>query len=310
MTETHSPYSGVFAAVLTPQDANKDPDISRMTQHSQWLLANGCDGLAILGTTGEANSFGLKERIGIIEDLVAAGVPADRMMPGTGCCAIPDTVALTKAALDAGVKGVLMLPPFYYKNPSDDGLFAGFSEVIQRLGDDRLKIYIYHFPQMSAVPFSYDLIERFLKEYPETIVGMKDSSGDLENMAGAAEKFPGFAVFPGSDELLLPTLRRGGVGCITACANVVSAQAGALWQAWNAEGDGDTVAAMHEPLTAARNVITKYPLPPALKALMSRHTGDAGWLNLRPPLMELSEADKQALFAEFDGIGVTLPKAA
>ena len=308
---TSSPIDGgIMAAVLTPLNDDLSPNHAAWLAHGQNLIAQGCTGLAVLGTTSEANSFSVAERLAMLDALGASDIDAELSVPGVGCCAIPDTVELCRKSLEIGAAGVLMLPPFYYKGVSDDGIFAGFSEVIQRLGDDRLKIFIYHFPQMSAVPFSYDLIERFQKEYPTVIVGMKDSSGELENMAGAAERFPGFAVFSGSDELLLPLLRRGGAGCITACANVVSSLAGELWRAWNEEGDGETVARVHERLTQARLTIYKYPLPPALKALTARNTGDEGWLTVRPPLRNLSDADRDALFQAFDAIGVDLPKAA
>ena len=307
MSESLSPYHGIFAAALTPLNADLSPNLDAMAAHSRWLLANGCDGLAVLGTTGEANSFGLKERIGIIEGLVERGIPGDVMMPGTGCVAVPDTVELTKAAVNAGAKGVLMLPPYYYKNPSDEGLFAAFANVIDAVADDRLKVYLYHFPQMSGIPLSYNLIEMLLKAYPNTIAGMKDSSGDFDNMSGAAKAFPGFGVFSGTDQLLLPMLRVGGVGCITACANVISKHSGTFYRAWCDEGDGAAVETQHAVLEKAKDCISQFPYPPALKAMMSRHSGDDGWLNIRPPLMPLADSAKQKLFADFDALGISLP---
>ena len=307
---THSPYKGVFAAAVTALKDDRTPDLDLMAEHCKWLLANGCDGLAVLGTTGEANSFGLKERISIIEGLVERGIPGDVLMPGTGCCAAIDTVNLTQAALNAGAKGVLMLPPFYYKNMSDRGLFDAFAEVIDTIADDRLKIFLYHFPQMSGVPITYGLIEMLLKAYPETVVGMKDSSGVFDNMAGAAEKFPGFAVFSGADDLMLPLLKRGGAGCITAAANVSSFLNGAVYNGWVAGGETPEVLAAHETLSAMRKAVSGYPLPPALKALTARNTGNAGWENLRPPFVGLSDADRAALFAAFDAVGTPIPAAA
>ncbi len=300
-------FKGVYAAALTPLTDNLEPDIGLMAAHCRWLLDNGCDGLAILGTTGEANSFGLKERIGILDGLAEAGIPGEALIPGTGACALPDAIALTKVAMNNGAAGVLMLPPFYYKNPSDDGLFAAYSEVIQQIGDDKLKICLYHFPQMSGVPIPYSLIERLLKEYPGTIAGMKDSSGDADNMIGAAKNFPGFAVFAGSDELLLPLIEAGGAGCITACANVGSRLAGEVYNGWV---NGEDVSATHETLTAVRNTIMKFPLSTALKTLMARHSGNGGWLNIRPPLMRMADADRDTLFETFDAIGFEVPLAA
>ena len=182
--------SGVLAAVLTPLNADLSPDLDRLLRHCRWLIDNGCDGLAVLGTTGEANSFSVDERIAILDGLAEAGIPGDRLLPGTGCCALTDSVSLTRRAVELGAAGVLMLPPFYYKDVSDAGLFATFAEIIERVGDSRLRIYLYHFPRMSAVPFSHALIEDLLKRYPDTVAGMKDSSGDLANMAGAARAFP------------------------------------------------------------------------------------------------------------------------
>ncbi len=307
MTTPKHDFSGVNTAVLTPVTADLIPDDALMVAYSKWLLANGSDGLAVLGTTGEANSFSLKERIRIIESLVDGGIPAEKLMPGTGSCALTDAVELTRAALNAGVGGVLMLPPFYYKNPSDAGLHRFFSEVIQRVADERLRIYLYHFPQMSATPFSYDLIEMLLKDYPGTVVGMKDSSGDLENMAGAAERFPGFDVFAGAEDCLLPLLERGGAGCITACNNVSSQLAQTVYGGFK---NGTDVAAANDQLTQIRGVIQQYPLSSALKQLIARHTGNTAWHHIRPPFTVMDDVTRQKLFNEFDAIGYDLPVAA
>jgi len=300
-------FTGVNAAVLTPLTADLTPDDALMAEYSQWLLNNGCDGLAILGTTGEANSFSLKERIRIIENMVEAGIPASTMMPGTGSCSLTDAVELTRVAVNAGCGGVLMLPPFYYKNPSDAGLFRFFSEVIQRVGDARLQIYLYHFPQMSSTPVSYDLIEMLLKEYPETIAGMKDSSGVLDNMVGAAQKFPGFHVLSGAEDCFLPLLEAGGAGCITACSNVSSQLAQDVYQAYK---NGTDASAANDPLCAIRGVIQNYPLSSALKQLIARHSGNDAWKNTRPPFVDMDDVTRQKLFNEFDAIGYSLPVAA
>ena len=300
MTERPEPFSGVLAAALTPLGANFIPDDTMMAVHCRWLLDHGCNGLAILGTTGEANSFCLKERIRIIESLIENGIPAHTLMPGTGSCALTDAVTLTELAVKAGAGGVLMLPPFYYKDPSDDGLFAYYSEIIQQIGDERLRVYLYHFPQMSVIPISYSLIERLLKDYPLTVVGMKDSSGDLDNMASAAKEFPGFAVLSGQDNLLLPLLQAGGTGCITACANVGSELAAAVYKGFK---DGDDVHAVNQVLVALRKTVSRFPLSAALKQLMARHTGIDAWLNIRPPLVKLIKAQTQDLYNGFDALG-------
>lgn len=300
-------FKGVFAAVLTPQTEKGAPDMPAMVAHCKWLMANGVDGLAVLGTTSEANSFSVEERLEILEGLAASGVPTRAMMPGTGCCAIPDTVRLTRQALKMGAGGVLALPPFYYKGVSDDGLFAAFSEVVEQVGDSKLKLYLYHFPQMSGVPLSLDLIERLLKRYPGTIAGMKDSSGSFENMAGAAKRFPGFEVFSGDDSLFYPLLKEGGVGCITACANVAGPLLADIWQAWQA-GDTARAEATHVKAAAVRKLMSSLPLVPALKETLAAHTGRAGWRAVRPPLMPLAAAQAAAVAKGLGEIGYTLPQ--
>ncbi len=301
-------FGGVNAAVLTPMRADLSIDIDRMAAHCRWLLANGCDNLGVLGTTGEANSIGLSERIDILQGLVERGIPATKMMPGTGVPALTDTVLLTKQAAAVGCRGALLLPPFYYKNPTEDGLFAFFSEVIDRVGAD-IKYDLYNFPQQSAVPLSVALIGRLLKAFPGTLKGVKDSSGNYENGRAYVENFArdGFEVYAGDDTLLRPLLQLGSAGCITAAANVNSPIAAQVYANWN----NDVGANMHETLSATRKAIVAAPAPiPALKALMARHTGDAAWHNMRPPHLRLSGEQQAKLFATFDACGVQLAKAA
>ena len=293
--------SGVLPAVLSPLNADLSPDHKLYVRHCCWLLTQGCDGLAIHGTTGEANSFSVAERIGTLQALVEGGIEGKKIIAGTGCCSIPDSVDLTKAALEVGAAGVLMLPPFYYKNASDEGLFAAFSEVIQRVGDESLKIYLYHFPALSGVPITLTLIERLLATYPDTVVGIKDSSGNFENMKAMARSFPGFRVFAGSERQLLDCLEIGGAGTISATVNVTSTQAAAVLTAWNAS-DAAAAKQHQQRLTASREAIQAFSLVPALKAIMARHSGDDGWLVMRPPLSALDNANRQALFEAIDDI--------
>ncbi len=297
-------FSGVYAAALTPLNTSGEIDIELMASHCHWLLNNGCNGLAILGTTGEANSFSVKERIYILDGLIELGIPKETIMPGTGSCALPDAVELTQVAVRNGMPSVLMLPPFYYKNPDDDGLFAAYSEVIQKVGNDSLKICLYHFPQMSGVPISFPLIERLLKEYEGTVVGMKDSSGDVNNMISVANKFPEFSVFSGSDELLLPLIKAGGAGCITACANIGSLLAYEVYQGFK---KGLDISLQHKTLSSLRATVVKYPLSTALKTLMARHADNDSWLNIRAPLMRLSKSDCDNLYKSFDSIEFSIP---
>lgn len=286
--------SGVFAAALTPLDADRAPDFAAMVAHCRWLLNHGCDGLGVLGTTGEANAFTREERIAILEALVGAGIPADVLLPGTGCCALPDTVALCRAAVDLGAPGVLVLPPFYYKNVSDDGLFAAFAEIVEQVGDDRLHVYLYHFPQMSGIPLGLALIERLLKAYPDSFAGIKDSSGDLDNMLRTIRAFPGFAVFSGSDAFLLAVLQAGGAGCITAVGNI-AAFAAAEVQAAFRRGDSAAAERAQERLGRVRRIIAGYPMTAALKEIMAAHSGNDGWRRIRPPLSPLGPAEVAAL---------------
>lgn len=296
---------GVYAAALTPLKEDLHVDHERLVGHCRWLLENGCDGLAVLGTTGEANSFSLAEKIGILETLSDAGIEGARLMPGTGCCSIPETVELTRRAVDLGAAGVLMLPPFYYKNVSDEGLFAAYSEVIERVGDARLKVYLYHFPQMSAVPLSYDLIERLLKRYPDTIAGMKDSSGVFDNMAGAAVKFPGFGVFSGGDDFLLPLLEKGGVGCITAVCNIACSLSAELYRVW--QDDKGRAATLQKQLINVREAASSYPYSAGLKSLMAHFSGDASWATVRPPLVALSAEQSADLIGLVAATGYAPP---
>jgi 4-hydroxy-tetrahydrodipicolinate synthase len=300
-------YGGVNAAVLTPMNADLSIDLDRMAGHCRWLLANGCNGLAVLGTTGEANSLGINERIAVLEGLVARGIPAAKMLPGTGTTAITDTVLLTRKAEALGCRGALLLPPFYYKAPSEDGLLAYFNEVIQRVAGD-IKIYLYNFPQQSAIPFTVPFIDRLRSANPGKVKGLKDSSGDYENGLSYVEAFArdGFEVYAGDDSLLKPLLEKGSAGSITAASNVNCAIGAQVYAGWETPAG----AAAQEILSATRKAVTATPLIPGLKALVARNTGEPAWHNIRPPHMPLTEAQQASLFATFDASGIRLAKAA
>ena len=300
-------YGGVNAAVLTAMRADLTVDLDRTAAHCHWLLANGCNGLAVMGTTGEANSLGITERLALLDGLVARGVPGAMMLPGTGTTAITDTVLLTQKAREIGCRGALLLPPFYYKGPSDDGLLAYFSEVFDRVGGG-ISIYLYNFPQQSAIPFSVDFFARLLKKYPTQFKGVKDSSGNFENGKSYVEAFArdGFEVYAGDDTLLLPLLKLGGAGCITAAGNMNSAAAAKVYANWDNQ-TGESEAAI---LAATRKAAISVPLIPGLKALKARQTGDGGWLNIRPPHLKLTAEQQTKLFAAWDASGITLAKAA
>ena len=299
-------YGGVNAAVLTAMNADLSIDLDRMAAHCRWLLANGCNGLGVLGTTGEANSLGVQERIAVLEGLVERGIPAARMMPGTGTTNITDTVLLTRHAESVGCPGALLLPPFYYKSPSDDGLLAYFNEVIQRVGGS-IAFYLYNFPQQSAVPFSVAFIDRLRSANPGKVRGVKDSSGSYENGLSYVEAFArdGFEVYAGDDSLMKPLLEKGSAGCITAAANVNCAVAGQVYAGWDTPA-GEAAQAI---LTATRRAVTSVPLISGLKALVARNTGDARWETIRPPHLPVTDAQRASVFAAFDATGCAVAKA-
>ena len=300
-------FGGVNAAVLTPMNADLSIDLDRMASHCRWLLANGCNGLAILGTTGEANSLGVQERIALLEGLIARGIPAAKMLPGTGTTAFTDTVLLTKKAEALGCRGALLLPPLYYKNPSEDGLLAYFNEVAQRVGGS-ISLYLYNFPQQSAIPFGVEFISRLLKANPGKYRGIKDSSGSYENGLAYVENFAkdGFEVYAGDDTLLKPLLEKGSAGCITAASNVNCAIGAKVYAGWNTAAG----ATAHEVLAATRKAVISVPLISGLKALVARNTGDARWNYVRPPHLPLTAAQQASLFSAFDACGLAMPKAA
>ncbi len=295
--------AGVLSPVVTPFKADLSVDADRLVRHCRWLLSQNC-GLAVFGTNSEANSLSLEERLQLLDALVEAGIDPARMIPGTGCCAITDSVKLTSHAVKRGCAGVLMLPPFYYKGVSDDGLFKNFAEIIERVGDARLRVYLYHIPPVSQVPISLDLIERLLKAYPGTVTGLKDSSGDWGNTEAVLKAFRGvFDVFAGSEAFLLANMRNGGKGCISATANINPAAIHGLYAHWE-EADADQRQAT---LNDLRFAMQKFPMIPALKHTVARVAGEHAWQTVRPPLAPLTQAQARALDAELDKRGFTMP---
>jgi len=297
---------GIFSPVLTPFNPDYTPDPVRFQRHCRWLLEQDV-GLAVFGTNSEANSLSVAEKRRLLDSLLEAGLPAARMMPGTGACALPDTIELTRRAVQAGCGGVLMLPPFYYKGVSEEGLYRAFASVIDAVADERLRIYLYHIPPVSQVPITRGLIARLLKAYPGAIAGMKDSSGDWENTKAMLEEFQpqGFDVFAGSESFLLRVLRGGGAGCITATGNVNPAAIVQLFRTWQGAGADAQQAA----LDGVRAVFAQFPMIPAMKAAIAGKSGRAEWCTVRPPLVELSGEQQRALQAALDKVGFVLPKA-
>ena len=244
------------------------------------------------------------ERMTLLDQLIEAGIPAQKLMPGTGACAMTDAVSLVRHAVDHGCGGVLMLPPFYYKGVSDDGIFAFISGVIDKVGSSALRLFLYHIPPMAVVGFSLDLVGRFIRAYPETVVGLKDSSGDWANTKALLDAYAGsgFAIFPGSEVFLLDGLRHGGVGCITATGNVNVPGIRRVYENWRTpQAD-----ALQAEITLARKTIQAYPMVPALKRIVAHYHNDPAWATVRPPLVPLDEAQSAALIADLGKLGFTL----
>ncbi len=295
--------TGVLSPVVTPFKADYSPDTERFVRQCKWLVANNV-GLAVFGTNSEANSLAAGERMELLEKLVEAGVDPARMMPGTGCCALTDSVRLTAHAVKLGCAGALMLPPFYYKGVSDEGLYRNYAEIVERVGDARLQIYLYHIPQVSQVPISLKLIERLLKAYPKNIAGTKDSSGDWNNTKATLDQFAkdGFDVFPGSETFLLAGMRNGGKGCISATANVNPVAIHNLYANWRS-ADADKLQA---GLDQVRGVFQKYPMIPAMKRAIAHWSGHPGWATVRPPLVEVNAEQATALIADLEQCGFSM----
>ncbi|MGC1939535.1 MAG: dihydrodipicolinate synthase family protein [Pseudolabrys sp.] len=284
--------SGVIAAIATPIDETGAPDLKRAVSLARYLLDNGCDGLNVLGTTGEATSFSVDERKGVMSAYKANGLPMHRLMVGTGAASVTDAVALTRHAADLGFGGALVLPPFYYKGVPDDGLVAYVETLVKATEQKPIPIYLYHFPAMSGLPWHVALIRRLLDSYSSRIVGLKDSSGDMAYARSAAAILKDFAVFPSTEACLLDARRGDFAGCISATANV---NADLCARAWS---EGDTAAL--EAAVTIRKLFDGKPLVPGVKALLAHIHGDAGLARVRPPLAPFSAADRASVVAGHD----------
>jgi 4-hydroxy-tetrahydrodipicolinate synthase len=299
-----STLPAVLSPVLTPFKADGSPDAQKLLKQCNWLEANGV-GQAIFGTNSEANSMSDPQKMSTLTALIEGGLNPEHMMPGTGATSIDATVTMTKHAVAHKCAGVLMLPPFYYKDVTDDGLFAYFSEVIQKVGSSALKVYIYNIPPVTKINKSLSLLERLAKEYPKTVVGMKDSSGDWAYTESVIKLLApsGFRVYAGSEVFLMRTLRAGGVGCISATANVnpkAIAEVATHWRESNADEK-------QANLDKVRSVFAHYQMIAGMKTAVAHFSKDPEWLRVRPPLMQLS-ADQQAkLLSELKAIDFSMP---
>jgi 4-hydroxy-tetrahydrodipicolinate synthase len=285
---------GVIAAVATPVTENGSPDFARAVKLARFLLDNGCDGLNVLGTTGEATSFSREERMAVMNAYKADGLPLNRLMVGTGAAAVSDAVALTRHAAELGFGGALVLPPFYYKGAPDDGLAAYISALVQATEAKPVPIYLYHFPAMSGLPWHVALIKRLRDTFPGRIVGLKDSSGDMPFAHSAAAIAKDFAVFPSTEACLIEA--RGGAfaGCISATANCNPDLCGRAWRS------GD--AAALEQAVAIRKLFDGKALVSGVKALLAHIHGDPQLSRVKPPLAAFPAADRAAVIAGYDAV--------
>jgi 4-hydroxy-tetrahydrodipicolinate synthase len=302
---TQNRLKGVLAPAVTAFSANFQIEPKRSIAHCHWLLKHGCDALVVFGTTSEANSLSSSERRDLLEQFVASGLNPRQLLVGTGSCSLVEAVELTKHALSLGCSDVLMLPPFYYKAVSDEGLARFFRTVIDRVADSRLRIYLYHIPPVAKVGFSLALVEELMSRFPDTIAGVKDSSGDWHTTEALIKNFYHLNVFTGSESYILPALRLGGAGCISGTANVAANAIQHLYRNFAAP----EAEALQSGLNRIREAFQRVPLIAAVKAILAEANNDDGWRGVRPPLQPLSVPDSQALAAELRRLEFVFPRA-
>jgi len=288
---------GVYAAAITPVASNGRPDTNKLIAYCQRLMSEGLDGVAPTGTTGEGNSLPFDWRLALPGAFAEAGLSPDRVIFGTGSCAADDAVTLTKAGVEAGYVNALVLPPFYLKNVSDDGLFAYYARLIEGVGSDALRIYLYHFPQMSQTPISIPLIQRLKAEFGPVIAGLKDSSGDYAGSLAFASAADDFDVFPSNEGVMVDALAKGCGGVISATTN-----ASARLARRTLEASGTEQEALQHHLNAVRQVIAKYPLSAAIKQIEAWKSGDETWCPVFPPLVALTQTQKSDLRRDLEAL--------
>ncbi len=295
---------GIYAAAVSPFREDGSLDAQKLVAYCEHLVTvGGCDGVAPVGTTGEGNSISYRDRMALPGIFAEAGFDPSRTIFGTGACATQDAVDLTSAAIAAGFANVLVLPPFYYKDPDEDGLYAYFSQLVEKVGDDRLRVYLYHFPQMSMTPIPVDVAVRLKRAFGPVIAGLKDSSGDLNQSLSFAEATGGveedFDIFPSSETFLFDGLAGGCAGIISGSTNAFGNYSRAALAAADGSSSDDFAIAK-----AARKVASNYPLVAAMKQMEAWRSGDGGWTRMAPPLSPLSTVQSARLKADIDGLGV------
>ena len=287
--------TGVFPATLTPVDKDGEPNARLLAAHCRALQQEGCAGFALLGTTGEANSLSVGQRMKLLEELVALGLDPKHFLPGTGSCASKDATALTRHALDLGCGGVVVLPPFYYTPTSDDALFATYAKLIERIGHAKPNIVLYHIPPMSRVPIGAALIARLLEAFPGVIVGVKDSSGELANMVSLAKQFPQLSILAGADALMLPLLCEGGAGAITATSNVAMPLLAYIFRNFADQRAKAKVDRAQAILSDIREASRKFAQIASLRVLAAEVRNEPSFVNPLLPNLTLNAAERAAL---------------
>jgi 4-hydroxy-tetrahydrodipicolinate synthase len=289
-----SKLNGVIAAIATAVDERGEPDCARSVALARFLLANGCDGLNVLGTTGEATSFSLEQRKRVMTAYRDADLPLDRLMVGTGAASLADAVALTRHAAELGFAGALVLPPFYYKGVPDDGLVAYIDAIINATKAHPIPIYLYHFPAQSGLPWHIGLIKRLLDAFGGRIVGLKDSSGDMSYARAAAALSTDLQVFPSTEAALMEARSGAFAGCISATANLNADLCGRAWRS----GDAGAL----ETAVTIRRLFEGKQLVAGVKALLAHIHRDPAWVRVQPPLTAFSTAERAALAARYDDL--------
>jgi len=295
--DTQHPVRGLWCAMLTPLDRDGGVDHPRLADHARRLLAQGVDGLAPFGTTGEGQSFGVGERAAGLAALLGAGVPAAKLVAATGCAALSETITLTRHGVQSGCAACLVLPPFFFREPSDEGLYAWYSRVIESVGDNRLRLLLYHIPQVTGVPLSVDLIARLAKAFPRIVAGVKDSSGDFANTQALLERVPQLAILVGHEPHLPQAARAGGAGTICGVANTYPAIVRALLSPNVTQADEERIATFID-------ITFRQPFLPAFKTILAAQTGDAGWHAMCPPHLPLDEGQRRTLLAALAAAGM------
>ena len=297
-------FSGIYTASLTPLSSSYEPNLPALVSHVEQLFESGSDGVAILGSTGEANSLTIEQRLDIIS-YCGRTLALERLMMGTGSCALQDAIRLTQASIEAGVFSVLVIPPFYYKPQSDESVIRYYSELISSVDDSRLRIIFYNFPKLSGYNFSTEILQEFKERFGDIAAGIKDSSGNWENMLSITKNVPNFMVYSGTETLLLNILREGGAGCITASANLLAPECQLVYQAWRNDQQ-NAAEQVQKELTVLRKALESYQFVSELKGLMALHTGSEHWQEMLPPFIPLLPSQVRELSEKINDLGLNL----